>query len=374
MLFVWLLSLLTVRTYAQTKQAPDSLGLPGDNLNLYAVMKLFQESETLEGFEKNLNAEESKINNLDLNGDNKIDYIRVVDNVDGKVHNIVMQIPVSEKENQDVAVFIVDKNDKGEVQIQLIGDEDLYGKNYIIEPNYSESSGKSETPNPGYTKTSSSKYVDDNGNTTIINNYTAYETAAWPVVTYIYTPSYVVWVSPWYYWHYPPYWNPWTPWWWHNYYGYHYHWHSHYYGHYHHYDYYRNPAAVNTYYGHRRATSPMYASRKQAGEFKPTYSHPETRKDGSAAYKNDVKNNKVKPSQVNQVRGDKYSKAETGNKVKPSTYEKPIKVQPKNDQPKVNHYNNNQVKPSNKPVSPSRSAPHQSPGGNKQGGGRKGGR
>ena len=36
----------------------EKLNLPGDNLNLYAVLNLFQESETLELFEKNLNAED----------------------------------------------------------------------------------------------------------------------------------------------------------------------------------------------------------------------------------------------------------------------------------------------------------------------------
>ena len=65
--------------------APDRqdeyLGLPGDNLNLYAVMKLFQESETLEAFERDLNNEDSRINNLDLNGDNMVDYITVSDYV-----------------------------------------------------------------------------------------------------------------------------------------------------------------------------------------------------------------------------------------------------------------------------------------------------
>jgi len=75
---------------AQEKQ-DDYLGLPGDNLNLYAVMKMFQESKTLEEFERNLNDEKSNINNLDLNGDGLIDYIRVIDNVDGDVHNIVLQ-------------------------------------------------------------------------------------------------------------------------------------------------------------------------------------------------------------------------------------------------------------------------------------------
>jgi len=77
----------------------EKLNLPGDNLNLYAVMNLFQESETLEGFEKNLNAEDSKINNLDLNNDDNIDYIKVLDYVDGEAHTIVLQVAVNEKEN-----------------------------------------------------------------------------------------------------------------------------------------------------------------------------------------------------------------------------------------------------------------------------------
>ena len=97
------------------------LNLPGDNLNLYAVLNLFQESETLELFEKNLNAEDSKINNLDLNNDEKTDYIKVIDNVDGETHLIILQVAINDKENQDVAVFVVTKSGNNEIQIQLIG-------------------------------------------------------------------------------------------------------------------------------------------------------------------------------------------------------------------------------------------------------------
>src|ERR1035437_3832317 len=103
---------------AQDKQE-DYLGLPGDNLNLYAVMKLFQDSKTLEEFEKNLNDPNSNINNLDLNGDNLVDYIKVIDNVNGDVHNIVLQDAVSPRENQDVAVITVQRFQNGQVQIQL---------------------------------------------------------------------------------------------------------------------------------------------------------------------------------------------------------------------------------------------------------------
>ncbi len=49
--------LLASAAIAGSQEFPEEyLGLPGDNLNLYAVMKLFQESETLEGFERDLNA------------------------------------------------------------------------------------------------------------------------------------------------------------------------------------------------------------------------------------------------------------------------------------------------------------------------------
>ena len=45
------------QTGAQTEQDTTLLGLPGDNLNLYAVLDLFQKSKTIEDFEKELNLE-----------------------------------------------------------------------------------------------------------------------------------------------------------------------------------------------------------------------------------------------------------------------------------------------------------------------------
>ena len=118
------------------QETDQRLNLPGDNLNLYAVLKLFQESPTLEFFEKSLNDSDSKVNNLDLNNDNQVDYLKVIDHVDGDTHNIVIQDATSSSENQDVAVIVVQKIKDNQVQIQVIGDEDLYGKDYIIEPNF----------------------------------------------------------------------------------------------------------------------------------------------------------------------------------------------------------------------------------------------
>jgi len=178
------------------------LGLPGDNLNLYAVMNLFQESETLEGFERSLNDSESMINNLDLNGDNLIDYITVSDYTEGNVHTIVLRAALNNNEQQDVAVFVVEKLRNGAVQIQLIGDEALYGPNYIVEPIYAE------TPNPGYTGNAYSRNVN-------VVTTTYYDIAAWPLIRFIYYPGYVVWRSSWYWGYYPSYWRPWRPHYWH---------------------------------------------------------------------------------------------------------------------------------------------------------------
>jgi len=259
---------------AQNRQE-EYLGLPGDNLNLFAVMKLFQESETLEGFERSLNAEDSRINNLDLDGDGFVDYIRVVDNVDRNVHYIVLQDAISSRENQDVAVFTVMREADGEVQLQLIGDEALYGRDYIVEPIYDE------TPNPGYIG-SSRKYADQR---VVVTRTTTYEIAAWPLVRFIFLPTYVVWHSPWYYSYYPTYWRPWSPFYWHYYSGYHYNDYNYYYGHYRHWDHYRNPYWRDSYYSSRRSYSPVVHSRIQGGNYKTTYSHPEQRREGASMYR-----------------------------------------------------------------------------------------
>jgi hypothetical protein len=261
---------------AQDKQG-EYLGLPGDNLNLYAVMRLFQNSKTLEEFERNLNDPKSNINNLDLNGDNLVDYIKVFDDVDGDVHNIVLQVAVTPRENQDVAVFTVQRFSNGQVQIQLTGDEELYGKNYIVEPIFDDGT-YAETINPGYT-----------GNDQTVNNITYVRTtpveiAAWPVVRFIFLPSYTVWHSSWYWGYYPAYWHPWQPFSWHYYYGYHYNWYDDYYSHYRRWDNHRYARWDDYYYHGRRSYSPEVNHRIEVGTYKASYSHPEQRKEGEEMF------------------------------------------------------------------------------------------
>ncbi|PKP38819.1 MAG: hypothetical protein CVT98_04740 [Bacteroidetes bacterium HGW-Bacteroidetes-15] len=247
------------------------LGLPGDNLNLFAVMKLFQESETLEAFERGLNDPEKIINNLDLNGDNFVDYIMVYDYVEGDIHSIVLRVALNQRELQDVAVFTVEKLRNGAVQIQLIGDEALYGQNYIVEPAYAE------TPNPGYTG-NSVHYQSD------VVTTTYYEVASWPVIVYMYRPSYRVWHSAWYWGFYPAYWNPWNPYYWHYYSGYHYNWNDHYYAYYRPCRNHRSNHYHNVYYGRIRNTSPTVVVNINNRHYDNTYSRPDRRRDGELLF------------------------------------------------------------------------------------------
>ncbi|MDR6807440.1 hypothetical protein J2Y45_004225 [Dyadobacter sp. BE34] len=262
------------QAFAQAEE--EKLDLPGDNLNLYAVLKLFQESETLEGFERKLNEEDSEINNLDLDGDNQTDYIRVEDNVEGNLHTISLKVAVSESEDQDVAAFYVEKKDNGEIWIQLVGDEDLYGKDYIIEPN-SQSGTVTETPNPGYSGNREVQPATVQQNVAYVSD--------WPVIQFIFVPRYVIWRSPWRWHYYPSYWRPWRPRYWHYYYGYHYHWHYYYNGHFRRWPSYRNPGWHTHYYGGNfRSRSVIVHTRYTRGDYRATYSRPSSAREGSALF------------------------------------------------------------------------------------------
>ena len=133
-ILVVVLCLSNIPVFSQTETEEEASGLPGDNLSLYAVLDLFQKSKTIEDFEKDLNLEKTGINNLDLDLDGKVDFIKVTTTQKDDDFTFVLQVAVSASETQDVAVILVSKDDKKEVTMQIIGDKDLYGENYIIEP------------------------------------------------------------------------------------------------------------------------------------------------------------------------------------------------------------------------------------------------
>jgi len=279
--FLFCLLLFAGKRVNAQENIKERLKLPGDNLNLFAVMNLFQESETLESFEKSLNSMDSKINNLDLNGDDQIDYIKVLDYAEGNDHTIVLQVAVNENENQDVAVFTVQKDNNNQVKIQLIGDEELYGKDYIIEPNYGDNTSSGETPNPGY----KGNVKNGNWQKEPADRIVRVEVSAWPLISYLFMPNYVVWRSPWYWGYYPPYWSAWRPYYWDYYYGYHSPRIPFYYRHYRHCHYYSYPHWNDHYYNGYRSHSNIVYKHRESGNYNKTYTRPDLRTVGSSDYR-----------------------------------------------------------------------------------------
>ncbi len=107
-----------------------------DNLDLRAVASIFGDSANLDDFERRLNDPKAQISNLDLNGDNKVDYLRVIETVEGNAHLIVIQSVLGRDTFQDIATVEVERDRNNRVQVQVVGDVYMYGDNYIYEPVY----------------------------------------------------------------------------------------------------------------------------------------------------------------------------------------------------------------------------------------------
>ena len=107
-----------------------------DNLDLRAVADIFGDSRDLQDFEKQLNDPRLQISNLDLNNDNEVDYLRVIETVEGRTHVVIIQSVLDRDVYQDVATIEIEKDRYNTIHLQIVGNEYMYGPNYIYEPVY----------------------------------------------------------------------------------------------------------------------------------------------------------------------------------------------------------------------------------------------
>jgi hypothetical protein len=108
-----------------------------ENLDLKTVATLFGQAKDLEEFESMLNNPDSAFSNLDLNADGEVDYLRVIETAEGNQHLVVVQAVLAKDIYQDAASIFVDKDEETQsITVQVVGDEYIYGANYIIEPVY----------------------------------------------------------------------------------------------------------------------------------------------------------------------------------------------------------------------------------------------
>lgn len=183
-------------THAQQNTSTET-GLDGDHFSLEGALELFKAAKSLEKFEESLNASNNDVNNLDLDEDGQVDYIRIEDHQEGEVHAIVLQVAVSKSEVQDVAVIEIEKTGKETAILQILGDENLYGEQTIVEPY--EVSTQSDPAGRG------GPSADIMTTRIVVNVW------GWSPVRFIYRPTYRVYVSPYRWRTYPRYYKPWAP-------------------------------------------------------------------------------------------------------------------------------------------------------------------
>ncbi|WP_223789614.1 hypothetical protein [Marinicella meishanensis] len=143
------------------------------DLDLMAVSAVFKDTENLEAFERAINDPANGINNLDLDDNGYVDYIRVVSEVVGSTHVIILQAALGADEFQDVATIeVTQANDQ--YQMQIHGHEVVYGPDYYVVP-------------------------------------AQVHVHTWPIIAWIYRPAYRPYRSVYYWGYHPKWWQPWRP-------------------------------------------------------------------------------------------------------------------------------------------------------------------
>ncbi len=173
-----MLAFLPVNDYAifaqeQTTGTPASASA-AEGLNLVAFGELFKGSENLQAFERAVNNPETGINNLDLDENGEVDFIRIVEEVSGNTHVVIAQVALEKDDVQDVATIEIEKESDTQYNFQIRGNEILYGVDYYVAP--------------------ADVYV-----------------YRWPIVNFMYRPAYRPYRSTFYFGFYPHWYRPYRP-------------------------------------------------------------------------------------------------------------------------------------------------------------------
>ena len=103
-------------------------------LDLQAVAAAFAQSNSVREFESLINNASYIISNLDLNNDGYVDYLRVLETIEGRNHVFLIQAVLAMDVYQDVATIVVENPGYYDYHIEIVGAPYIYGPSYIIRP------------------------------------------------------------------------------------------------------------------------------------------------------------------------------------------------------------------------------------------------
>jgi hypothetical protein len=176
-------------------------GKLGEDFDLEALAGVIEKVNSFEELEKAINNSSYEVNNLDLDKNNEVDYIIIQEEADGNTHVAYLRIATSQDEFQEIASIEMEKLSSSTASYQIVGDATMYGEDYILEPEGGivDISRNSE-PNPSGGKGGPSPYF-----------HPPLPAVHVTIVTGVYSPGYVVYVSPYGFMVVPAYYHPWVP-------------------------------------------------------------------------------------------------------------------------------------------------------------------
>ena len=105
------------------------------DLDLHAVAAAYSEARSTREFEQLLNSSKYMINNLDLNRDGYVDYLRVIETRKGHYYAYLIQACLAPTVFQDVATLVAERR-ASTLYVEVVGDSYLYGYNYVVRPTF----------------------------------------------------------------------------------------------------------------------------------------------------------------------------------------------------------------------------------------------
>lgn len=142
-----------------------------EGLDLELLLPLVREAKDAEDLERRLN-EKDGINNLDLNADGKVDFIKVTEFGNKEAYGFSLTTQPEESQEQEIATIEIKREDDEKASVQVSGNQQIYGQNHY------------------HTAT--------------------FPSAGWFLLGYLLAPH-PPYYSPFYWGYYPSYWSPWYP-------------------------------------------------------------------------------------------------------------------------------------------------------------------
>jgi hypothetical protein len=107
-----------------------------DGLDLTAVGGLIKKSRDGEHLEKLINDKDAGVNNLDLDEDGSVDYIKVTEYGNDSSKGFSLTVEPSKGEEQELATIQIEKTGADQANVEIHGNKNIYGHNHYHQSHF----------------------------------------------------------------------------------------------------------------------------------------------------------------------------------------------------------------------------------------------